>query len=196
MFCSRDCAAQSGQHFRSRVTRDRTAGLPVVLGMANPLKQTEADTERAQAESEKAKAEAEKVRASQEKTTAQVERQEIKATTTEVKKASSQIASSADRTTVLAADRTVYAAERTYAAWVRTGLAALASGVGSRALLTGILPTLGVRLAGSVLILFSAFCFFAAIWRELFPPVPPPLPDARHIPRWFLYGTNCALTAV
>lgn len=136
------------------------------------------------------------IEAREEKVTAQVERQEIKKTTSEVKKASSQIAVSADRTTVLAADRTIYAAERTYAAWVRTGLAALASGVGSKALLTGVLPALGVKLAGSVLIVFSAFCFVAAVWREMFPAVPPPLPDARRIPSLLLYGVNIALALV
>ena len=97
---------------------------------------------------------------------------------------------------MLAADRTIYAAERTYAAWVRTALAALASGVGSKALLTGILPALGVKLAGSVLILFSTFCFCAAVWRQMFPAVPPPLPDTRRIPSWFLYGVNMVLAVV
>jgi putative membrane protein len=72
-----------------------------------------------------------------------------------------------DRNTQLAADRTILAAERTYAAWVRTGLAALASGVGARALLDGTLPGWFGALTGSGLILFSAFCFIAAIWREL-----------------------------
>ena len=83
--------------------------------------------------------------------TASVERAEIRRTSSDMK-------DSADRRTELAADRTVFAAERTYAAWVRTGLAALASGVGARALLTGIIPDFLVQFAGSVLVLFSAFC--------------------------------------
>jgi putative membrane protein len=47
-----------------------------------------------------------------------------------------------------------------------------------------------------VLILFSAFCFFAAVWREMFPAVPPPLPDARRIPSLFLYSVNIVLAIV
>src|ERR1700742_32698 len=76
---------------------------------------------------------------------------------------------SADRRTELAADRTILAAERTYAAWVRTGLAALASGIGAKALLSGVIPTPMVLFASSVLVLFSAFCFAAAVWRETDP---------------------------
>jgi len=132
----------------------------------------------------------------EEKKTATIERAQIKQAAGNIQAASGQIAQSADRATQLAADRTLYAAERTYAAWVRTGLAALASGIGAKALLTGILPGVGVKLAGSVLVLFSAFCFFAAIWRELFPPVPPPLPDAVRIPSFLFYGVNAALTVV
>ncbi|HXR94537.1 MAG TPA: DUF202 domain-containing protein [Rhizomicrobium sp.] len=131
-----------------------------------------------------------------EKATARVERAEIKQASRNIQAASGQIAESADRSTQLAADRTIYAAERTYAAWVRTGLAALASGVGAKALLTGILPELGIRLAGSILILFCVFCFLAAVWREIFPVVPPPIPDAKRIPSLFLYLVNAALAVV
>ena len=73
----------------------------------------------------------------------------------------------AERRTELAADRTVLAEERTYAAWVRTGLAALASGVGAKSLLAKVLPAWFGGLSGSALILFSAFCFAAAVWREV-----------------------------
>lgn len=121
------------------------------------------------------------------KRTARVERQEIK-------QAAGQIEASADRSTQLAADRTMFAAERTYAAWVRTGLAALASGMAAKAVLKGVLPELGIRLAGSVLVLFSAFCFGAAIWRQLFRPAP--LPDVNRIPGFVLYAVNGALAAV
>jgi putative membrane protein len=88
---------------------------------------------------------------------------------------------SADRRTELAADRTVFAAERTYAAWVRTGLMALASGVGAKKLLADILPEWLIIATGSVLVLFSAFCFGAAVWRHLYPGPPPPRPDAPRI---------------
>jgi putative membrane protein len=96
---------------------------------------------------------------------------------------------SADRRSELAADRTVLAAERTYAAWVRTGLAALASGIGARALLEKIVPGWLVSITGTVLILFSAFCFAAAVWRQ-FTRVAPPCPDTRRIPAWMLIAVN------
>ncbi|HEY1125917.1 MAG TPA: DUF202 domain-containing protein [Sphingobium sp.] len=102
---------------------------------------------------------------------------------------------SADRRTELAADRTVLAAERTYAAWVRTGLASLAAGVGARALLEDLLPSsLGMATA-SLLILFSAFCFLAAIWREMMK-VAPPRPHAPRLPSALLLLVNGFLTLV
>jgi putative membrane protein len=102
---------------------------------------------------------------------------------------------SADRRTVLAADRTVLAAERTYA-WVRTGLAAMAAGIGARALLDKLVPDWMIAGTGSVLILFSAFCFIAAIWREFSPGVPPPKPDTAKLPGWLLILVNGFLVMV
>jgi putative membrane protein len=101
-----------------------------------------------------------------------------------------------DRRTELAADRTVLAAERSYAAWMRTGLAALASGVGARTLLASALGHWLVMGVGTVLILFSGFCFGAAIWRELFAGAPPAKPDVRHIPRGVLYSISGFLALV
>lgn len=101
-----------------------------------------------------------------------------------------QQADSADRRTELAADRTILAAERTYAAWVRTGLAALASGVGAQALLEDVVPNWLVGATGSLLILFSSFCFIAAVWRELSPGAPPPRPDTRRMPAALLVAVN------
>jgi len=97
---------------------------------------------------------------------------------------------SADRRTQLAADRTVFAAERTYAAWVRTGLAALASGVGAKKLLEGVIPEWGVWAVGTVLVAFSAFCFGAAVWRQLFAGPPPPHPDTPRISPVLLIAVN------
>jgi putative membrane protein len=93
-----------------------------------------------------------------------------------------QMKDSADRRTELAANRTVLAAERTYAAWVRTGLASLASGIGAKKLLEGVVPGWMIITTGSLLVLFSAFCFVVAVWREMFPGAPPPEPDTRQIP--------------
>ncbi len=103
---------------------------------------------------------------------------------------------SADRRTELAADRTVFAAERTYAAWVRTGLAALASGVGAKKLLEGVIPVWGIWAVGTVLVLFSAFCFGAAVWREVFAGPPPPQPDTPRIPPVLLVAVNGFLVLV
>jgi len=103
---------------------------------------------------------------------------------------------SADRRTQLAADRTVFAAERTYAAWVRTGLASLASGVGAKKLLEGVIPEWAVLILGSLLVAFSAFCFGAAVWRNLFAGAPPPHPDTPRIPPWVLLPVNAVLVAV
>jgi putative membrane protein len=107
-----------------------------------------------------------------------------------------QQADSADRRTELAANRTVLAAERTYAAWVRTGLAALASGVGAQALLEDVIPSWLTRLTGSALVLFSCFCFIAAIWRELRPGAAPPRPDTKRMPPALLIGINGFLAFV
>lgn len=103
---------------------------------------------------------------------------------------------SADRRTELAADRTVFAAERTYAAWVRTGLAALASGIGAKKLLEGVVPDWMIIATGTVLVLFSAFCFAAAVWRQLFTGAPPPVPDVRRIPPLILVVVNGFLMIV
>ena len=87
------------------------------------------------------------------------------------------------------------AAERTYAAWVRTGLGALAAGVGAKALFAAILPDWFSSLTASLLILFSAFCFMAAVWRELHPGVSPP-PETPRLPAPLLIAVNGALVLV
>ncbi|MGE0222369.1 MAG: YidH family protein [Acetobacteraceae bacterium] len=105
-------------------------------------------------------------------------------------------ATEADRRTQLAANRTVFAAERTYAAWVRTGLTALAAGVGAKKVLGGVLPEWGVLVTGSVLVLFGAFSFAAAVWRELRPGAAPPRPDVRRLPAAMLITVNGFLVLV
>lgn len=104
-------------------------------------------------------------------------------------------ADTADRRTELAADRTMLAAERTYAAWVRTGLAALASGIGARALLDKLVVNWLIVATGCVLVLLSAFCFLAAVWRELMPPITPK-PDTRRLPGAVLIVVNGFLVLV
>ncbi|MBV8524998.1 MAG: DUF202 domain-containing protein [Acetobacteraceae bacterium] len=97
---------------------------------------------------------------------------------------------STDRRTELAADRNVLADERTYAAWVRTEFTALAAGVGAKKVLGGVLPNWAILATGTVVVLFGAFCFIAAIWREIWAGAPPPQPDVRHLPRLVLISVN------
>ena len=107
-----------------------------------------------------------------------------------------QLNDSADRRTELAADRTLLAAERTYAAWVRTGLAALASGVGAPALLNTLLPGWLVGTTGTVLVLFSTFCFVAAVWRQLGFSIGKPKPGNPRLPSAILIAVNGFLVVV
>ena len=113
-----------------------------------------------------------------------------------IKRSTARVEDSADRRTELAADRTVFAAERTYAAWVRTGLFALASGLGAKAGLAGVVPEWMILANGSLLVLFSAFCFVVAVWHPLKPGPPPPRPDVRRIPPAMLIAVNAFLTLV
>ncbi|PVE24705.1 DUF202 domain-containing protein [Microvirga sp. KLBC 81] len=110
--------------------------------------------------------------------------------------ASVQMKDSADRRTELAANRTVFAAERTYAAWVRTGLASLASGIGAKKLLEGVVPEWMIISTGSILVLFSAFCFAAAVWRQVFTGAQPPQPDVQRLPPYLLVMFNGFLMLV
>lgn len=134
---------------------------------------------------------------------ARTERAEIRKTSEKVRESAEHIEESAqsiettaDRSTQLAADRTVFAAERTYAAWIRTGLAAMASGIGARALLSDVVPDAMVIFASTVLVLFSAFCFAAGVWRELAPAWRNPTPQARRLPVPVLIFINGSLMLV
>lgn len=102
----------------------------------------------------------------------------------------------AARSTQLAADRTILAAERTYAAWVRTGLAALASGIGAKALLHDVVVRPLPTIAGATLAGFSAFCFVAAVWREMAPSWTSPAPEVRRLPPAMLIAVNGVLVLV
>lgn len=121
---------------------------------------------------------------------------DIKRSAKAVEKSAVKLTDSADRRTVLAADRTTLAVERTYAAWVRTALAALASGVGARALMKDILPGWVGKSAGSVLILFAAFCLVAAVWRELHGEITTDERDIRPLPHALLVPVNGFLLLV
>ena len=110
--------------------------------------------------------------------------------------AAEQTKDSADRRTELAADRTVLAAERTYASWVQLGLGSLAAGIGAKKLLAGVVPEWMIVIQGTLLVVFSVFCFGAAVWRQMTPGVPPPEPDVRRIPWAVLVTVNGMLGVV
>jgi putative membrane protein len=53
-----------------------------------------------------------------------------------------------------------------------------------------------IVIQGTLLVLFSAFCLGAAVWRQLAPGVPPPRPDVRRIPAHVLVAVNAVLALV
>ena len=120
---------------------------------------------------------------------------QMKNSTTRMERSTARVEDSADRRTELAADRSMFAAERTYAAWVRTGLVAMASGVGAKPALNGLMPDWLIGLAGSVLVLFSVFCFAAAVSRNLYEAAPP-LPGAKRVHPALLVLVNGFLALV
>jgi putative membrane protein len=121
---------------------------------------------------------------------------EIKEGARALKRSAEGLNDSADRRTELAADRTVLAAERTYASWVQLGLGSLASGVAAKKTLGGTIPEPLIVATGTLLVLFSAFCFAAAVWRQMQTGAPPPQPDVRRIPPVMLVIVNGFLALV
>ena len=75
-------------------------------------------------------------------------------------------------------------------------MAALASGIGARALLKDVVFPWLATATGTVLVLFSAFCFVAAVWREMGAGAPPPRPDIKRLPSTLLIGVNGFLMLV
>lgn len=116
----------------------------------------------------------------------------IEASAGAVARSADLLTDSADRRTVLAADRTLLAAERTYAAWIRTGLVALASGIGAHAVLAESAPQWLIIFTATAMIAFSAFCFVAAVWRQL-QSIGSPRPDTPQLPVWLLLALSLLL---
>ena len=79
---------------------------------------------------------------------------------------------------------------------LRTGLVALASGLGSKKLLEGAVPPWMVLGTGTVLLLFSAFCFGAGVWRQFVIGTAPPEPDVHQLPPALLAAINGFLAMV
>ncbi len=113
-----------------------------------------------------------------------------------LKESSDRIEDSADRRTELASNRTALAAERTYSAWIRTGLFSLASGAGAKAALSGVLPAYVILADSSALVIFSIFCFCAAVWRFSHSGATRPGPDVARIDARILRAMSIFLSMV
>jgi putative membrane protein len=113
-----------------------------------------------------------------------------------LKESSVRIEDSADRRTELASNRTALAAERTYSAWIRTGLFSLASGAGAKGVLTGLMPGWIVIADSGALIVFSIFCFCAAVWRFNRSGAARPAPDMPRIDARILTAMSAFLSIV
>jgi putative membrane protein len=113
-----------------------------------------------------------------------------------LKESSVRIEDSADRRTELASNRTALAAERTYSAWIRTGLFSLASGAGAKGVLAGLMPMWIVVADSSALIVFSIFCFCAAVWRFERSGATKPDPDVPRIDARILVAMSAFLSIV
>lgn len=113
-----------------------------------------------------------------------------------LKESSVRIEDSADRRTELASNRTALAAERTYSAWVRTGLFALASGAGAKGALAGLMPQWIILIDSSALLLFSIFCFVAAVWRMKNNGAALPNPDVPRIDHRILLAASVFMSSI
>src|SRR3954467_2841014 len=131
-------------------------------------------------------------------TTAAIETQSKKVADSaqKLKASSVRIEDSADRRTELASNRTALAAERTYSAWIRTGLFSLASGAGAKSALAGLMPMWIVLADAIALIVFSIFCFCAAVWRIDKSGGGPPAPDVPRIDQRILIAMSAFLSLV
>jgi putative membrane protein len=113
-----------------------------------------------------------------------------------LKESSVRIEDSANRRTELASNRTALAAERTYSAWIRTGLFSLASGAGAKGVLAGLMPMWIVIADSGALIVFSIFCFCAAVWRFERSGATRPDPDVPRIDARILVAMSAFLSVV
>ena len=66
----------------------------------------------------------------------------------------------------------------------------------ARALLKDVVFPWLATATGTMLILFSAFCFVAAVWREMGAGAPPPRPDIKRLPAALLLVMNGFLMLV
>jgi putative membrane protein len=126
----------------------------------------------------------------------EVQSEKVADSAKKLKESSVRIEDSADRRTELASNRTALAAERTYSAWIRTGLFSLASGAGAKGVLTGLMPAWIVLADSSALIVFSIFCYCAAVWRMNHSGASRPNPDVPRIDQRILIAMSVFLSIV
>ncbi len=126
----------------------------------------------------------------------EVQSEKVADSANKLKESSVRIEDSADRRTELASNRTALAAERTYSAWIRTGLFSLASGAGAKSVLAGLMPMWIVLANSSALIVFSIFCFCAAVWRMNQSGATRPNPDVPRIDQRILIAMSAFLSLV
>jgi putative membrane protein len=126
----------------------------------------------------------------------EVQSEKVADSAKKLKESSVRIEDSADRRTELASNRTALAAERTYSAWIRTGLFALASGAGAKGVLAGLMPTWIVLADSSALVVFSIFCYCAAVWRMTNSGASRPNPDVPRIDERILIAMSVFLSIV
>src|SRR3954454_320353 len=102
-----------------------------------------------------------------------------------------------DARILYANQRNVLAAERNYAAWGRTGLVSVATETEAKTSLGNVLPEWLILFNATLLVLFSGFCFIAAVWRDLKPGHDAPQrSDVRRLPRALLVLVNGGLLLV
>jgi putative membrane protein len=108
----------------------------------------------------------------------------------------SSITHSGKQKTRAAFSRKAQAQQSTYVAWILTGVAALATGVALDLMFANIgCSGYGVA-TSSVLILYSGFCYVAAVWRILEQRVSSPLRAFRLFPSTKLITISAALIVI
>jgi putative membrane protein len=96
----------------------------------------------------------------------------------------------------LAAELTALAEQRTYTAWIFTGLGALATGIAINLMFAGLIPSWYGVTTGSALIIFSALCYIAAVWRSLQYRARSPVTEVRQAPAAMLIAVGAALIVI
>jgi putative membrane protein len=108
----------------------------------------------------------------------------------------SSITHSDKQKTRAAFSRKAQAEQSTYIAWILTGVAALATGVAIDLMFANIGCSGYGVVTGSVLILYSGFCYVAAVWRSIEQHAVSPLRAFRLLPGAKLITISAALIVI